>query len=256
MRIAVAGKGGSGKSVVAGTLARMLARRGHRVAALDSDTLPGLAISLGLGPRTDALLLDAAEQDDKGRWRLKKGIGPATAIRRFSLEAPDGVRLLQFGKSGTTGMRPIMGSLNAFHQEIHRLADEEVLEDWTIIGDLPAGPRQTAFNWAPYADLILVVVEPTWQSALTARRIARIARSRRDVSILFIGNKVRKGDEDVIKKRIGEPLVCSLPLESVVRDADRRGVALLDHAPSSRSVERLEMLASHLEDRKAAKMRP
>jgi cellulose biosynthesis protein BcsQ len=35
--LATAGKGGAGKSVLAGTLARILARRGHRVLAVDSD---------------------------------------------------------------------------------------------------------------------------------------------------------------------------------------------------------------------------
>jgi CO dehydrogenase nickel-insertion accessory protein CooC1 len=47
LRLAVVGKGGAGKSVIAGTLARLLARRGERVLALDSDLLPGLALSLG-----------------------------------------------------------------------------------------------------------------------------------------------------------------------------------------------------------------
>ena len=50
MRIAVVGKGGAGKSVIAGTSARLLARQGRRVLALDSDLLPGLSISLGSGP--------------------------------------------------------------------------------------------------------------------------------------------------------------------------------------------------------------
>ena len=50
MRIAVVGKGGAGKSVIAGTTARLLARQGRRVLALDSDLLPGLSISLGSGP--------------------------------------------------------------------------------------------------------------------------------------------------------------------------------------------------------------
>jgi CO dehydrogenase maturation factor len=68
MRIAVVGKGGAGKSVVAGTMARLLARRGDKVLALDSDPIPGLAISLGLGSLTTPMLQDAVEKDEKGRW--------------------------------------------------------------------------------------------------------------------------------------------------------------------------------------------
>ena len=103
MRVAVVGKGGAGKSVVTGTIARLLARRGRKVLALDSDPMPGLALSLGLGPVTTAMLAEAAEKDADGRWRLKKGVGAARAVQRHSLLAPDGVRLLQFGKPSSEG---------------------------------------------------------------------------------------------------------------------------------------------------------
>lgn len=52
MKIAVAGKGGSGKTTIAGTLARVLARRGLDVLAIDGDTNPNLAISIGI-PRDE-----------------------------------------------------------------------------------------------------------------------------------------------------------------------------------------------------------
>lgn len=77
MWVAVAGKGGAGKSVVAGTLARILAREGERVLALDSDMMPGLALNLGAEEPALPPLLEAAEKDENGRWRLKRGIGPA-----------------------------------------------------------------------------------------------------------------------------------------------------------------------------------
>ena len=48
MKIAVAGKGGSGKTTIAGTLARVLARRGLQVLAIDGDTNPNLGISTGI----------------------------------------------------------------------------------------------------------------------------------------------------------------------------------------------------------------
>ncbi|MBI2322895.1 MAG: AAA family ATPase [Chloroflexi bacterium] len=48
MRIAVSGKGGSGKTTIAATLARLFARRGYRVSALDDDPNPNLAVALGL----------------------------------------------------------------------------------------------------------------------------------------------------------------------------------------------------------------
>ncbi len=252
MRIAVAGKGGAGKSCVAGTLARVLARRGQPVIAIDSDPMPGLAISLGLGPLTDAMLAEAAERDPSGRWRLKRGVGPATAIRRYSAIAPDGVRLLQFGKATTDGLQSVMGSLNALYQTVHRLSKERVLRGWTVIGDLPAGPRQTAFNWAPYAEALVTVIEPTWPSVLTGRRIARIARSRRDdVVILVAANKVGSdSDRDFVEQHVGEQIFAALPLDPSVVGAERSGTAPIDSAPTSPYVRAVEELAVRLAERR------
>lgn len=247
MRVACVGKGGSGKSVVAGTLARMLARRGDRVLALDSDPVPGLAISLGLGPLTTAMLADAAERGEQGRWRLKKGIGPGRAVQRYSAVGPDGVRLLQYGKAGSEGLAPLQGSLNAFYQLVHRLARNKVLQDWSVVGDLPAGPRQSAFNWAPYARTFVLVVEPTWQSALTARRIARIVRSRPGTRVATLANKVAgESEAELVEERLGEELLGYVPRDEAVASADRLGVALIDHAPSSPAVAAIARVVDEL----------
>ena len=248
MRIAVVGKGGAGKSVIAGTAARILARRGHRVLALDSDLMPGLAFSLGAASPAEPALSAAAERGEDGRWRLRKGIGPVRAVRRYTVAAPDGVRLLECGKVGAEGLAPIMGAVNAFYQVIHRLPRAAALRDWTVIGDLPAGPRQTAFDWAPYADTFLVVVEPTWKSALTARRILRIARSRPGVRALAVANKVgAAADAERVEALVGEPLAAAVPEDDAVAGAERLGRALLDHAPSSAAVGAIDGLVQRLE---------
>jgi CO dehydrogenase maturation factor len=249
MWLAVVGKGGVGKSVIAGTLARVLARRGHRVLALDSDTLPGLSISLGADVPDDAPLNAAAERNDKGRWHLVKGVGPSRAVQRFATEAPDGVRLLQIGKTDRRGLAPNRASHNAFYQVIHRLDGVRSLEDWVILGDLPAGPRQTAFDWAPYARRFLLVVEPTWQSMLTARRITRIVTTMRDdVELSLVVNKVA-GTSDVerVEQFLGVPLLATVPLDDGVRLAERSGVALLDLAPDAPAVHAIERLADALD---------
>ena len=250
MRLAVVGKGGAGKSVIAGTIARLLGRRGHRVLALDSDTMPGLAYSLGLGEDPGASLEDAAERGEDGRWRLKKGIGPVRAVQRYAAPTPDGVRLLQFGKLSTGGPQAIAGSLRAFHQVVHRLGRAKAFRDWAMVGDLPAGPRQPAYDWAPYADTYLVACEPTWKSALTARRVARLARSRPGVTALLIATKVAAEDEArMVAELVGEPVFAAVPADGAAAAADRLGVALLDHAPASPAARAIEGLVDALEGR-------
>jgi CO dehydrogenase maturation factor len=48
MKLVVAGKGGSGKTSISGTMARVLARDGHSVLAIDADSNPNLALTLGI----------------------------------------------------------------------------------------------------------------------------------------------------------------------------------------------------------------
>jgi len=43
MKIAIAGKGGSGKTSISGTMSRLLARGGQNVLAIDGDSNPNLA---------------------------------------------------------------------------------------------------------------------------------------------------------------------------------------------------------------------
>lgn len=247
LRLAVLGKGGAGKSMICGTMARLLARDGHRVLVLDSDPMPGVAISLGLGPIADAMLTEAVEKGDDGRWRLRKGIGAARAIARFSVPGPDGIRLLQSGKATVEGTAPIMPSINGFNHLVYRLARDRVLADWTILGDLPAGTRQAAFGWVPYSRLFLIVVENTWPSILTARRLARLARSRADAVIWFVANKVdNETDVAEVEGRLGEPVAGSVPRDREAMNADREGQALLDYAPESPAVTAIARLTRSL----------
>jgi len=250
MRLAVVGKGGAGKSVVAGTMARILARDGERVLALDSDLLPGLSLTLGLGADSAAAPLDdAAEKDENGRWRLKPGIGAARAVQRYAREAPDGIRLLQAGKIPREGVESILGSLNAYYRVIHRLGEVRSFESWTILGDLPAGPRHIAFDWAPYARTFVVVVQPSSQSALTGRRVARIARMGDDAKVVFVANRVTgKADVTHVERLVGERVVAALPADEGVAEAERLGRAPIDHAPDSPVVAEVERLIKALEN--------
>jgi CO dehydrogenase maturation factor len=150
VRIAIVGKGGAGKSVIAGTMARLVARQGTPVLALDSDLFPGLSLSLGSGPDpVEPPLLGASEQDATGQWGWREGVDATIAAQRFATTAPDGVRLLQRGKVARQGFEPITGASKAFWEVVHGLVAAPAFRDWTLIGDLPAGTRQLVEDWAP-----------------------------------------------------------------------------------------------------------
>lgn len=107
-RLAVAGKGGTGKTTIAGTIARLTARRGRPVLAIDGDTNPNLAHILGLPPgaaeELSGLPRDILErvQDESGS-RIVLTVEPEVLIRDYGAEAPEGVRLLVMGKVDHAG---------------------------------------------------------------------------------------------------------------------------------------------------------
>ncbi len=104
MKVAVAGKGGSGKTTIAGTLARVLAQGGHRVLAIDADPNPNLAVSLGIDPEAAARLepvphsFSHHSEDADGRYSVGMEVTPEEIVARYGTPAPDGVTLLVIGR--------------------------------------------------------------------------------------------------------------------------------------------------------------
>ena len=104
MKIAVAGKGGSGKTTIAGTLARILARGEHQVLAIDADPSPNLAVNLGIAPEAAARIEPAPHsfshhsKDADGRYSVGMDLSPEEIVARYGAPAPDGVTLLLVGR--------------------------------------------------------------------------------------------------------------------------------------------------------------
>ena len=101
MKIAVSGKGGSGKTTIAGTLARIMAREGTRnILAIDGDSNPNLAITLGIAREQFSELVGLPPSvlkrvvDDEGRTRRILAKPPDEIINDYGIKTPDGVTLL------------------------------------------------------------------------------------------------------------------------------------------------------------------
>ena len=109
MRIAIAGKGGTGKTTIAGTLARALARTGREVLAIDADTNPNLASVLGIPPATAEAIVSLPRNLMKketladGTTRTVFSADPEQLIGEFAIRGPDGVQLMVMGRVGHGG---------------------------------------------------------------------------------------------------------------------------------------------------------
>ena len=107
--IAVAGKGGSGKTTVAGTLARLIARGGREVWAIDADSTPNLGMTLGLSREQAAALAPMPrsilreDKDAEGKRVMSLGMPPATVVAQHASSTPDAVKLLLMGRIDHAG---------------------------------------------------------------------------------------------------------------------------------------------------------
>lgn len=95
MKLVIAGKGGSGKTSISGTMARLLARSGRQVLAIDGDSNPNLALTLGIPPDSIGALPTLPRDllvRTEGGPKLRQSLEEVCASH--SLQGPDGVTLL------------------------------------------------------------------------------------------------------------------------------------------------------------------
>src|SRR5215211_7036434 len=224
MKLAVAGKGGSGKTSISGTMARLLARQGHRVLAIDGDSNPNLSLTLGIpAERTSevpTLPRDLLRRTEGG-VELTKTIEEVRSSH--SLEGPDGVTLLvmahpQPEEAGT-------GCLCGMHATVRTLIDSvsDADADVTLL-DTEASPEHLTRGTAKYADVMLTVVEPYFKSLETGRRMAELARGLGLERVLLVANKVRDERELAAVREFadkhGLEIIATVPYDEKLIEAE------------------------------------
>jgi CO dehydrogenase maturation factor len=226
MRLGVVGKGGVGKTTVSALLAAAYAARGQRVIAIDTDSNPNLGLSLGLSlPETDALpvlprRLVVGERGDVSAEELVREYGRATPAGPTLLSA------LRVTEAGAGCMCGGHATVRSFLGDV--LADQA---DVTVV-DMEAGLEHLSRSEGTLAraDALLVVMEPSRKSVLTAARTKALAVELGIERVYGVGNKAR-GPEDrafLTEATAAEdlPLAGVLPYDETVADADRSGTAV------------------------------
>jgi CO dehydrogenase maturation factor len=250
MKLAIAGKGGSGKTSISGTLARLIARGGHSVLAIDGDTNPNLALTLGIPadrindlPVLPSGLLERGEEG----FELKKSLAELRATH--SVEGPDGVTLLVMAHpheedAGT-------GCYCGMHATVRELIESATDADADVtLLDTEASPEHLTRGTAKYADVMLTVVEPYFKSLETGRRMAELARGLGLKRVLLVANKVRDEKElaavqEFAKKHRLE-IVASVPFDESFVEAERAEASPVDFNPEAPAVEAIAGLARKL----------
>lgn len=243
MKLAITGKGGTGKTTLTALLAQVYAERGRDVLAVDADPSPCLAGALGFPDALRARLHPIAEMDALIEERT--GAKPGTIGGFFTLnprvdDIPErfsvlhrGVRLLEMGSvdlGGSGCICPESAMLKTLFTHLLFRKDD------VLILDMYAGVEHLGRATVDFVDAMIVVVEPTRRSLGTAAQIKSLAADIGLKRLWLVGNKVRNQDEaDFLQTETpGLPLLGILPADLGVQEADRLGLPVYDHVPSLR----------------------
>jgi CO dehydrogenase maturation factor len=248
MRVALAGKGGAGKTTIAATLARVEARRGEPVIAVDADSNPNLAAALGI--RDGAAAAARPLPTSLVARRLR---GPALTVPveeildGHATPGPDGVRLLLMGMPAHAEE----GCLCAAHATVSALlGDLGDRSDIMTVVDMEASPEHLSRGTTRHADVLLLVAEPYYRSLETIRRLATLASELPIPRVAVVVNKVRTpADAEAVAEfceRHHLERLAEVPWSDEVVEADRAGVPLLDASPEGLAVAAIRRMAAEL----------
>lgn len=237
MKIAISGKGGVGKTTLAGCLARLLAARGQKVLAIDADPDANLPSALGIPAQRLGSLQPLAQMKDLVTERT--GAQPGTFRVMFKLNPKvddipdaygithDGVKLLTLGtvpKGGGGCLCPEGTLLRTLMRHLMVGRGE------TVIVDMEAGLEHLARGSTEGVDAFLVVVEPGQRAVQTAHQIRRLATDLGVKKVFVVGNKVSsEEDRTMVQEGVAPmPVLGCLSLREAIRRADRDGVSPYD----------------------------
>lgn len=247
MRLATVGKGGSGKTTIAGTLTRILSEDGNKVLAIDGDPNPNLALTLGISrndadniksvpPGLMALKKDAEGNVLKladGTSQLVMSMSPDELIDQFATDGPGDIQLVMIGAppDGSAGS----GCMCASHRAVRGMITEMTDYGTHTVTDMEAGLEHLKRGTVRNVDMMLIVAEPYYRSLEAASRVWALAGELEVPLIYVVANKVRNDTdrmaiEEYCEKH-GMPILGFVPNEEKFIEAERQALSPIDFAP-------------------------
>lgn len=237
MKIAISGKGGVGKTTLAGTLARILSDRGFSVIAVDADPDANLGSAIGFSPQELHQIKPIADMTHLIEERTGARPGSMGGVFKLNPEVKDipetyslkrdHIRLLTLGraKKGGAGCYCPEGVF------LKRLLGHLILQSSEmVILDMEAGVEHLSRGTTGSVDAFIVVVEPGKRSLQTAADVRRMARDLGIKSIFVVGNKVGSPEELAFLKENfpDSEFLGAISFDRSVIDADLKGIAPYD----------------------------
>ncbi|MFC1950226.1 AAA family ATPase [Chloroflexota bacterium] len=235
MKIAISGKGGVGKTLLASFLSMTFVEFGYSVIAIDADPDANLATTLRF-PHPEKII---PISEMSALIEERTGMRPGKAASYFKLnpkvddllekysQKHNGIKLMVMGqiKKGGSGcycsentlLRALLGHLLVARDEV-------------VILDMEAGIEHLGRGTAGAVDKLIIVVEPSRRSIETAYRIAKLAKDISLQNIAVVGNKLHSQSERefLISNLSGFEFLGFIPYDQAVVKADLANLSLLE----------------------------
>ena len=237
MKIAIAGKGGVGKTTLAGVMARYLADEGYKVLTIDADPDANLASALGFPSELLKGVTPLAAMTPLVEERTGAKKGTFSGVFRLNPKVDDipdtygvthnGVKLLLLGNIPQAEGGCFCPENVLLKGLLHHIL---VKRDEMVIIDMEAGLEHLTRGSTKHVDAFIVVVEPGQRSISTARQIFRLARDLGVQKVYGVGNKVTSPeDRALIEEGLSElSFLGHLSFNQKVIEADKQGISPYD----------------------------
>jgi CO dehydrogenase maturation factor len=231
MKVAVSGKGGVGKTLIAGGLARGFVERGLRTIAIDADSSPNLGLTMGLSAEETRKIVPISENTKLVEAKTSTGYSGVynlnfsvdDIVKQYSVATPLGVNLIVMGTVQSMGA----GCMCAPNAVIRALLRHLVVErDEAVVLDLEAGVEHIGRGTARQVDALLIVADSNLKSLEIAKHIHDMAAAAGMKQLYLIGNRVMNEDQK----------------KAIQNFADKNGLSLLAFVPFDQKVTEADML--------------
>lgn len=228
VKLAIAGKGGVGKTTLSAALVQGLAHAGARVLAVDADPNNCLGRALGfpedllatvkpLSELKDVLADLAGTGDGGGFFALNPSVEHLLAEYQVS---HGGVSLLVMGTVDEPGAGCVCPESAVLKALVRHLVG---LEGVSVVMDMEAGLEHLGRGTALHVGALLIVSEPTAASARTAVRVARLAEG---LGLRVPGLVVSKASSPEAVEQVrpyleGLEVLATLPFDPAVAASER-----------------------------------
>lgn len=240
MKIAVCGKGGSGKSTITTLLAKEYGAQGKKVLVIDCDES-----NYGLHQQLGMELPNTLTQYMGGKGKILNDMAngpqnvPMMFDRRWTLDdipkdccsEKDGIKLMTPGKIEEAN-EACACAFSVVMLQFMAILD--VKDDEMVIVDMEAGTEHFGRGTDNPVDVVLMVVDPSYESLRLAEKVSKMSKSI-GKKLYFILNKTNEENEAVMRDAVKDfgPVLASFPMDAQLQKAGLMGQELSSGHPQA-----------------------